>query len=181
MIQGASANKYHATTVDGIRSRLPIPMNISESSNHKKPDISYHVIQTSELDGVVVYSANPKMQKAYRLFCEHGLGMKEFLPIVLPESIAKLLSPLSLKLSYDVINYLSKLIAGGSIKRIVCLASREELDLPAISHLVIGKDIALQALSLGRATAKRYLHMDVEFYLAEVNSDGVVEFYKFND
>lgn len=143
----------------------------------------YRVLDKGEIGGVAVYSAEPRMQQAYRRFCRDGLGMGEFLPVTIPDGIGKLMSPLSLKLASDVLGCVSRLVESGEVGRVVVIVRRQDIDIPIVRHLVSvpeGKDFAAHVMSLGRATVKRRLGIDVEFYLAEVGTDGSVDFYRLD-
>ena len=147
----------------------------------KEEPLKYRVLDKGAIGGIAVYGANPRMQQAYRRFCRDGLGMGEFMPVTIPGGMGKLMSPLALKMASDLLGCISELIESGEVSRVVCIAQRKDLDIPIIKHLVSvpdGKDFAAHVLSLGRATVKRRLGIDVEFYLAEVKEDGEVEFYK---
>lgn len=143
----------------------------------------YEVSPEGEVNGVAIFGADLGMLTAYLRFVRDGLGMDSVMPIAVLGGLGSLMSPLSMKSASDFVKGVEELVSKGKVDRVVCIASRNDLDVPIVRHLLHvpdGKDFAAQALAMVRTRVKGRLGVNVEFYLADVKDDGEVEFFRLD-
>lgn len=143
----------------------------------------YRVTQPESFGGIAIYGADPKMQQAYRHFLRDGIKMGEFVPVSIPGGIGKLMSPLSMRIANDLLSAVAEMAEKNGIKRVACIVRREDVEIPIVKHLLHvpdGKDFVVHVMDLARAFVKKAIKLDVEMYLAEIQDNGEVEFFRLD-
>jgi hypothetical protein len=135
---------------------------------------------SSSPKGLVILGDDKTAKQECLDFANVKLGMVDCKYIEVNGGIGKLMSPLSMKFSSDLMTHVAKLLSEGSISRVACIVRREDVDVPivrALIHAPDGKDFVTYALARGKAMVNNRLQIDVEFYLMEP-IDGAYEFFR---
>jgi len=120
------------------------------------------------------------MQNAFQMFIRQELGMNNPVPVVIPNGVPSLVSPLSLKLAHQLIAGIRELVSETQTRRVVFIISDSDLDgisrWKSLIRIPFGQDVKTHAIGLIKSLLSKSLDLEVEGYLAKVQGEGVVFF-----
>lgn len=140
----------------------------------------YGLTKLQDVDGLVIHSSEPRMQRAFHSFVRLELGMNNPVLVGIPTGVQSLVSPLSLKLAHQLTAGIRELVNETQTRRVVFIISDGDLDgvsgWKSLIRIPFGRDVKTHAMGLAKSLLSKSLGLEVEGYLAKVKGEEVAFF-----
>lgn len=144
----------------------------------------YLLTDPKDVDGIVLHSANPRMQSAFRRFIDEELKLVNPVTSLVPSDMQSFVSPLALKFAGQILAGIGKLVRKTEVSRVVLILSEDDLTdvkkLGRILHIPKGKDSTLPVLGFAKMIISEKIGVNVEAYFAKVNGNEI-QFFRIDE